>query len=146
MAKKTPLGAEIHITASFIDSYIDQNITECRGCELTFIEGRTLGFVNQNGGKMLTSELLSYFHVSKASMSQTLTSLLNKKMITMDVDQTDRRCKIVALTDKGKYTAIKSDEFFDDMDNKIESNLTDDELDEFYSLLKKIRQNLGCKY
>ena len=62
---------------------------------------RVLFFVNQNPG-MTVAELLKVLNITKQSLSRVLSALIDKEYIIQEIGATDRRQRLLNLTDKGK--------------------------------------------
>ncbi len=61
---------------------------------------RVLFFVAQNPG-MTVAELLKVLNITKQSLSRVLSTLIDKSFINQQIGETDRRQRLLYLTDKG---------------------------------------------
>lgn len=62
---------------------------------------RIIFFVSQNPG-MTVAELLKVLNITKQSLSRVLSALIDKGYIVQDIGATDRRKRLLNLTEKGK--------------------------------------------
>ncbi len=143
---KPPLGRDIHMTSCAIDSYISTHITGVKETNLTGIEGLTLGFLAHDESPKTMRDVMNHFHIAKATASQTLTSLEKKGVIVQKVDEDDKRKKMILITEEGKRIQNTIDQKFLIMNSILEEGITEEEKEQFHSILLKIRCNLGRDY
>ncbi|MBL4601359.1 MAG: MarR family transcriptional regulator [Emcibacteraceae bacterium] len=62
---------------------------------------RVLFFVNQTPG-MTVAQLLKMLNITKQSLSRVLSTLIDKGYVIQEIGDTDRRKRLLDLTDKGK--------------------------------------------
>ncbi len=141
-----PLGRDIHLTSSVIDSYISNYVTGSGDTNLTGIEGLTLGFLAHDDSPKSMKDVMDNFHIAKATASQTLTGLEKKGMIRQEADEDDRRKKMIILTEEGKRIQDCIDHKFEVMNSILEEGISEEEKELFHSILLKIRCNLGRNY
>ena len=61
-------------------------------------------------GPMAMRELAHALATEKPYITQVVDALENRGLVTRSVDTRDRRCRIAALTDEGRETALRSEE------------------------------------
>lgn len=71
--------------------------------------------------------------------------LEQKKYVESFGDSTDKRIKIVRITTLGEQIYQASQKILSELENKVLSNLTDDEKRQFKDLLIKVRNTLLTK-
>lgn len=144
MENNVPIGALIHQTANYIDTYID-SILSTKDVYLTAMEGMTMQTIYHKDGPLFAKDIMKITQVSKATTSQTLNSLVKKGLIIMQTKENDKRSKIIYLTDKGKVTIIKFDLIFSEITKAIEKDFTPEEKETIIRLLEKTRHNVSIK-
>ncbi len=82
--------------------------------------------------------LVDTLRTTKGTVSQCLTTLQEKKMLTIKVKKDDKRKQVLGLTKKGEDIAVKIIAFFDRNQSSLEEELGEDEISHFMSLLKVI--------
>lgn len=145
MENNVPVGALIHQTANYIDTFIDSYLNNSKDVFLTAMEGMTMRTIYHKDGPLFAKDIMKSTHVSKATTSQTLNSLVRKGLIIMQTKENDKRSKIIYLTDKGKETIIKFDEAFAKITEATEKDFTVEEREILVRLLEKIRNNVTIK-
>lgn len=146
MKNDSTIGVQLHITSCAIDSYIDQNINGHDEGKLTGFEGLTLRYLYDKHRDTTAKDVMEFTHVAKATASQTLSGLERKGMIVMQTDGSDKRKKIIKITELGEKVVSQFDMMFLKLTTIIENDFTEEEKETFCQSLKKIRKNLGLNY
>ncbi len=152
MEEKRPIGAEIRVTSNAIKNYIDKKMSQDLSLEITGVESMTLMYIFRHEiGNVTAADLMQRFGVSKATTSQTISSLKDKGYIVQNVSSHDRRVKYIVLTKKGRELKKRFDEMFATINASVVLNLTEEEKSELVALLKRVQDNVGykggcCKY
>ena len=76
MEERKPLGAQIHMTATCIDNFISYFLSKNNPCNITAMEGMTLKFIYRAGHPVCAKDIMQFTNLSKATTSQTLTSMV----------------------------------------------------------------------
>ncbi len=92
-------------------------------------------------GDMEQSHLAASLDVRSATLSETLIKLENNGLITRNRSETDKRKYIVSLTDKGITWAKECDMHRAQQHSGMVQSLTEEEKQQFYAILKKIKDN-----
>lgn len=82
------------------------------------------------------------FKIGKSSIAGTLKTMEEKEFIVRQSVKGDARLKRVCLTDKGREYACKMEQGRDDMEKKVCKGLTEEELELFFQIIKKMQDNL----
>jgi DNA-binding MarR family transcriptional regulator len=77
------------------------------GQQLSLTERSTLSLLLSSENGMLPSELAAMEKITNQSMSQILSSFLEKGFITRTTSETDKRKVIISLTEKGKAIILQ---------------------------------------
>lgn len=89
--------------------------------------------------------LCELFHFNKGGVSKGIKKLTDIGFITTKVDPSDKRRQMIYLTDKGKEFEPIFKEILKSSDDEIKKGLTDEEIESFISVSKKILSNLSSK-
>lgn len=82
------------------------------------------------------------FKIGKSSIAGTLKMMEEKEFIIRQSVKGDARLKRVCLTDKGREYACKMEQGRDNMEKKLCKGLTEEELELFFQIIKKMQDNL----
>lgn len=90
--------------------------------------------------KQITSARLAVLQaVHKSAISSRIKKLLQKEVIQV-VQTTDRREKLLELTDKGQTILVELDKVLTDYIEKLMSeNIADEEIDQFLTIFRKLK-------
>lgn len=81
-------------------------------------------------------------HLKKASITGTLDSLQDKGIIIRKQSEDDKRKNIILLSDKALKLKDNISEKYKEIESKIRENITEEELNQFYSVFDKMERNL----
>lgn len=104
---------------------------------VTTAQYNVLDILDKQGSKT-TKELAEIRGISQAGMSKLTKRLLEKEYINQERRETDRRNYDILITQTGKDFLVRSEKFRNKIMNLIENTLTEEELDCFVKLCKKI--------
>lgn len=128
----------------YVNNYLDQHLKN----RLPYYDGRYLSFIkksNKNGKKVTAKDIAEHFNLSKASVSHTINSLLNKGYITLTVDENDHRFKSIELTEKAIKETNAIDNIFSSLEKEFSQLLTKEEEkdlnDTLFKLLTSIKED-----
>ncbi len=141
--EEVKLGLEIKQTSKVIKQYvqrkIDENFKE-NDVHVTISEGMVLHYVHNHEDEVVTARvLIDQYGLSKATMSQILTSLLRKGLIHYEVYKPDGRMKRIVLSKKALRLESDINKSLADSDSFFKGAFTEKELETFADLLKKLR-------
>ncbi|GEP23971.1 MarR family transcriptional regulator [Lentilactobacillus diolivorans] len=96
-------------------------------------------------GTLIQSQLAEILDIRPSSLTELLSKLEDRGLITRTPDENDKRVTNVSLTDEGKK-AIETDEgSSDDLINSIFDGLSDEEVDQLNTLFDKLNGSLKAK-
>ncbi|MCR2043030.1 MarR family winged helix-turn-helix transcriptional regulator [Anaerosalibacter massiliensis] len=104
---------------------------------VTTAQYNVLDILDKQGPKT-TKELAEIRGISQAGISKLTKRLLEKKYIIQKRKETDRRAYDIFITPDGKNFLLRSEKFRNEIMHLIENTLTEEELNCFMKLCKKI--------
>ncbi len=139
---KLPLGQMLRETKQkegvFIDNYLQNHLK----VKIHRCEGLTLSYIDKHKDKPIRSlDIANEFHLSKATISQTLHQLVDKNLVEF-ADAKDKRSKEIRLTEHGKNALDDFDCCFMKITRLLERDFTEDEKNEFAVLLYRFSANI----
>jgi DNA-binding MarR family transcriptional regulator len=139
-----PLGSQVHWTSICIENFISTYFDKVAHSKFTPMDCQSLRFILCHKDEVLyAKDLMKFTNLSKATTSQTLTSLEKKGLIEMTCEKDDKRKKRIVMTPEG-YKAIEEvEETFMEITRIIEKDFTDEEKKTLSTLLGKIRLNVS---
>jgi|GEM_PF-1594331 DNA-binding MarR family transcriptional regulator len=142
MIENKPLGAQIHMTANCIDNFISVFLAKNLPSNITAMEGMTLKFIYHAKRVVYAKDIMQFTKLSKATTSQTLTSMVKKGLIEMQEKEGDKRSKSIVLTPLGEKEFHAFSESFKKINEICESSFTPEEKEQLSKLLEKFRNNV----
>ncbi len=109
-----------------------------------------LGFLHCSQGEPpCQRDIESRFNIKHPTATGLLQRLEDKGFVEFRPDKYDGRLKRIVITEAGRAAAEQTKRRLDDMDRKLTSNLTAQELHELHRLLDRLvenaRQSAGCR-
>lgn len=87
-------------------------------------------------------DLEEEFHVSRATISNTLQVMERNGMICRTAVKQDARLKKITLTDKARQFSCQARKHVQELEQCMEKGMTKEERNELIRLLRRVRQNL----
>lgn len=107
------------------------------------LQGKILKFIVENDAKEIYQKNLEErFKVSKATISEVIQTMENNKLIERIATKKDARLKQIILTDIGKKRVSEMDKCFKTLNNELEKGLTEEEIEQFLTIIRKIKNNI----
>lgn len=143
------LGWELKKTTDVLKLYVNRFVKSCfekNDVCVSWTEGAILTYAATHKDKIISAKLLmKELRLSKATMSQTLSSLVCKGLIEYDEWEEDGRVKRILLTKKANdlwedvaVVMKNANEFF-------VMAFSEDELNQFIELLHKLRNHISAQ-
>lgn len=123
-----------------------ENFIRSKGFEgMTCVNGWILGYLARNEDKRIfQKDLEQEFRVGRSSMSVTLKIMEEKCYIVRQSVPGDARLKQVILTEKGRSFLQEVEESRRRSEEKVTRGLSDKELAQFFSTIRKMCENLSA--
>lgn len=142
METKTEIGTAIRRTHHDIKMFVDRKVNNDLPNHLTGIEGVIVGYIYHHNN-ISACDLAVHFHLQKATISQALANLEAKKMITLEVDNNDKRKKIIRLTPEGEKSHKEFEEVYCALIPTIEEGISEEDKQTLLRVCERIRKNVG---
>lgn len=119
---------------------VERKLTPAIPEDLKPHDGRILGFLlkNPEAGSL---EIQEHFCLSKSSVSEALSRLIDAGYITYEKSPKDAREKVIRLTKKGNNHEANIGVLFGELDSELTNGLTQEEKETFLRVSKIIMKN-----
>lgn len=101
-----------------------------------------LGQLLYAGGRLSQKSIEERMEISRPAISLAVTRLENSGCLKRCMDESDKRGRILVLTEDGERLARQKGRIFEDISNEIDRTLTDQERAEFLRLSEKIKHRM----
>jgi DNA-binding MarR family transcriptional regulator len=113
-------------------------------CRIPPAQGIVL-YILAGHGSLSIKEVAEMMWVSGSAATQLVDSLVNSGLLTRETDENDRRTVKISLTDKGKNQVKKLKKFHLENISQLLEPLSEQELESFRDLQRKIRPTLSSE-
>lgn len=111
--------------------------------EVTIMHGWIMGYLHRNEAKDIYQKTIeSEFGICRSSVTSLVKLMEKKGYIRREAVPGDARLKKIVLTSDGRATAIRVKETLDNMENVILKGISKEELQTYFAVADKIKNNL----
>ncbi len=131
--------------------YLMKNITDkikinvdvaLKSYNLTLTQGRILEFLDSKNGQATQKEIEEFLKVSHPTAVGVVSRMEQKGFLLTWTDSSDRRNKVVAVTDHAQKIASEMEAMIDEQECKLLEGLSKQQISELMSMLKVMYRNL----
>lgn len=141
--KEKKLGFEIGRTSRHIRRYMDSDASKNYVDKMTGTHGRALGYFCRNSHKdIFQKDFEKEFDIRRSTASNILSLMEENELIKRESVPYDARLKKIVLTEKALQINQVVIDAFDRMEKKITEDISEEELEVFFTVLDKINNNL----
>ena len=113
--------------------------------EIPSQQGMVLSYIAHRKTDIYQRDLEKIFSVRGATASKTLQRMEENGLIVREAVKEDARLKRIVLTEKGKWIHEKMHAEMDIVDGIAVQGISESDLEIFYSVLDKMKENLRCQ-
>ncbi len=140
------LGFEIHKTSRIIKRYTDSDASKSYVDKMTGTHGWAVGFFYRNRDRdIFQKDFEQEFNIRRSTASAILSLMEKNDLIRRESVPYDARLKKITLTEKSVKIQGIVDDAFERFEKTMKQNISDEELEIFFSVLDKINNNLERK-
>ena len=144
--KSRRLGFEIHKTSRLIKRYMDSDATKSYVDRMTGTHGWAVGyFANNMDRDIFQKDFEQEFNIRRSTASAILTLMEKNDLIKRESVPYDGRLKKITLTKKALEVHRVVTKAFDRFESTMKDGISDEELETFFTVLKKINSNMERK-
>ena len=142
--KKYKLGLDIEKIDRIISRDMDANIMQAVGDKVTVSQAYVIDFmINTDKEDIFQKDLEKQFDLKRAAISLMLNNMEKNDLIKRVPVSEDARLKKLVLTEKSIALADTITTAIDEIENTLLEDLTQEEIDTFYTVLNKMRNSLS---
>lgn len=135
------IDKNISILSRYSHSYADEQL---KSLDINKTQAEILLFINENDNSNL-AEINRYFLFNKATITKNIKHLVQLELVTWNNSDSDKRKKIMVITDKGKALAPEIIHVLEQWNNKLTLELNKEESESLskllYTITKRIIEN-----
>ena len=142
--RKYKLGLDIEKIDRIISRDMDANIMKAVGDKVTVSQAYVIDFmINTDKEDIFQKDLEKQFDLKRAAISLMLNNMEKNDLIKRVPVSEDARLKKLVLTEKSIALADTITTAIDEIENTLLEDLTQEEIDTFYTVLNKMRNSLS---
>lgn len=140
---KKEIGMEIRKLTNFIHRNIESSKTEDKSFPMTKMHAMILGYLNDYKNEdVFQKDIEKKFSMRRSTTSKMLKNMEEKGLIERNSIEKDARVKKLQLSKKGESLVEEVRKEFQRIENLLSEGLTEEELEQFFSTLYKMQQNM----
>ena len=142
--KKYKLGLDIEKIDRIISRDMDANIMQAVGDKVTVSQAYVKDFmINTDKEDIFQKDLEKQFDLKRAAIRLMLNNMEKNDLIKRVPVSEDARLKKIVLTEKAIALSTKIIGAVDEIEHTLVEDLTQEEIDNFYTVLNKMRNSLS---
>lgn len=110
--------------------------------DLTFVQSRVLAYLNDYGGEATQKELELFLEVAHPTVVGIVSRMEQKGYLTCRMDESNRRNKLVSLTDKARALGTEMEQNITRNEEALLASLSESEIEQLRHSLMVIYNNL----
>ena len=143
MKSQYPIGLHINKLSRLISRKVDAAVLSAIDDNITVSQAYVIDFITDNNDRdVFQKDLEMEFDLKRSSVSLMLNNMEKHDLIKRVPVAEDARLKKIILTEKALLLNKNISNAIDSIENKLSDSLTLEEINTFYKVLDKIRNNL----
>lgn len=136
------IGFELHKTSRLIKRYMDSDAAKSYVDKVTGTHGWAIGYLYHNRDRdIFQKDFEQEFNIRRSTASTVLSLMEKNGLINRESVDYDARLKKITLTDKALEIQALVETSFERLENKLGQDISDSELEIFFSVIDKINRN-----
>lgn len=137
------IGFEIKKLDHMLARNMQAHVREAGLDELTMMHGWIIRYLYMNQDKdVFQKDIEKHFSVGRSSVTNVIQLMEKKGVIRRESVEWDARLKKVVLTPEGIRCHEMTEHMIDNMDARLMEGIGDEELEIFYSVIRKLKENM----
>lgn len=148
MKNKFKLGLHIDKINRIISRKIDATVIRCIDGKITLSQAYVIDFISDTNESrdIFQKDIEKEFDLKRSSVSLMLNNMEKNDLIKRVPVAKDARLKKIVLTEKSIELSKKISDAIDSGENQLAKDITPEEIEVFYKILGKIRNNLDDEF
>lgn len=143
MSLKRAISFEIRMLANLVKRSMETSAANDGQETTTGLQGWIIGYlVNNADREIFQRDIEKHFNIRRATVTGILQLMERDGLIERKSVEQDARLKKIILTEKAKRIHELNYQRFVEFEQKLQADLTDEELETFCSIVEKLKKNL----
>ncbi len=136
------VGLAVRIFSNHIGREIEHQITNNLPSGITGLQGRVICFIKSRTDDVFQKDIEEEYDIRRSTATGMLQLMEKNGLLIREAVSYDARLKKIVLTDKALKIHDQIIEEIDRIENQLINGLTEDEINTFFSIIKKITNNI----
>lgn len=141
MEQDRRVGLTVRILSNQIGREFDYQISKLPA-DITGLQGRVIRFVMDTSEDVFQRDIEKELDIRRSTATAILQLMEKKGLLTREAISDDARLKKIVLTDKALGIRNQIKNVLEYVESQLISGLTEDEINTFFSVMKKISNNI----
>lgn len=144
MERPRKIGFAIKMLSNLLKRRIDISVSRVATDGITGMQCMVIGFIYRNSEKkdVFQKDIENEFNIRRSTATGILQLMVKNGLITRESVSHDARLKKLVLTEKALGIHRNIDAAITQMEDRISSGLTDEEIEVFFRIIDKISKNI----
>ncbi|MDY5620012.1 MAG: MarR family transcriptional regulator [Lachnospiraceae bacterium] len=144
MKEKRYMGRELRVLDNLIKRFIDNQMNGVQIDRITGSNGWIIAYLRDHpSGPVYQKDLESEFNITRSTASKVVNLMEEKGLIRRESVPEDARLKKLTLMPKAIALGEEMERNRDIVEAQIVKGFTEDELEQFYSYIERIKKNVS---
>lgn len=140
--EKRRVGPEVRRLNNMIKRTVESSTVKLQLDRLTGLHGWIVGYIARTDGPVFQRDLEERFSVRRSTMSNIMSLMEHNGLIVRQSYEGDKRLKQIVLTDYALGFDKTAREDMDRMELMLTNGISEEELDNFFNTVDKIKANI----
>ena len=109
----------------------------------TYMQGGIIMYLMGENGPHYQRDIEKHFNIRRSTATGILRNMERDGLIERTPDESDARLKTITLTEKGRLSMERFSSRIDELEAKLTRGISDAELEQFLSVLQKMKEKLS---
>jgi DNA-binding MarR family transcriptional regulator len=142
MEHRNRIGLAVRILSNQIGREFERQISSNLPAGITGLQGRMIGFIRDKTDDVFQKDIEKEYDIRRSTATGMLQLMEKNGLLTREAVSFDARLKKIVLTDKALGIHDQIIREIDRIESQLMNDLTEDEINTFFSVAKKISNNI----
>jgi len=139
------IAKEVKTLANLLKRRLDNAITKVSAGNITSVQVLILGFVEESNVEVYQKDIEKQFDIRRSTVTNILNGMEKQELIERQSVNNDARLKKIILTTKAKDILSRLNSEVTNIQQLLIKDISQEELEMYLLVIKKMKENLGGK-
>ena len=139
------IAKEVKALANLLKRRLDNAITKATEENITSVQVLILGFIDESKEAIYQKDIEKQFDIRRSTVTNILHGMEKQELIIREAVNNDARLKKIILTSKAKLILNSLNEEVTKTQQLLIKDIPERDLEIYFSVIKKMKENLGGK-